>query len=715
MSAPLVDNTNINNGYPLYKAEDIAFCNTSEFTKAGKYFLKNGVYTKAPEGTKDFVDFWDREEYRREHGMTLPGKLMTNARGETVIQDVHITGEHYGFLNYGQILRTKDPEDVADVIKGGHLLKHARKTGEKDRSFPDFWDGHFHFFNAKAQARAMGLHLAASKGRRKGFSYIGGWSAANKYDRYKFRTTVIGAFDKKYLTKGDGTMTMAKNYLDFLNEHTDWYKNRLIDAVDHVKSGYKLRGVPGERGYRSQIIAVSFGPSNPDAAIGKDAEEIQFEEAGKFPNLLESLEVTIPTLEDGDLVTGLIVVYGTGGTKEANWEDFEKLFYNPSLYGFMAFDNIWDDNSRGLPCGFFFPHQQNLIPHIDDAGNSNTKSALASMDRKRAIKKNASQSPADYQLYIGQHPKNPREAFSRTSNKYLYSRELEEHWNNLTRDPQYKQIFRAGRLHYNAEGKIVLDEGQATKTPPIFDFPLKEKNVSKDGCFLEWSPPYRNDKGEIPAGLYTAWHDPYATDKDADKVSVHDSFGAVYIYENINNFTPGRGDRVVAEYYGRPPKVDDYNEQLFMILKYYNAKMMFENDRGDVIPYAKRNREQRHTNYLMPEPDVIVRKQLGKKLGREYGMSMDDKKKIKGAKWFKDWLYTQRSVDGENNALYNFHYIYSPALIKECMDWDLIGNFDRVSACIVGQYQIQQSLYEDQDTQENDEEDDYFTRKKYGK
>jgi len=505
---------------------------------------------------------------------------------------------------------------------------------------------------------------------------------------------------------------MSKNYLDFLNEHTDWNKHRLIDRTDHVKSGYRKKGISGEFGYKSQILGLSF-KDKPDAGIGKDAEEIYFEESGKFPNLLESIELTQPTLEDGDLITGMMIAFGTGGSKEANWEDFEKLFYDPTFYNFMGFDNIWDEGTQGTSCGFFFPHQQNLAPYMDEHGNSDIQKALQVMEIQRAEKKEAAKSPADYRIWVGQRPKMPSEAFSRTSNRYLYSAEVEAQYNLVTRNPEIKHLHRAGMLYRTTEG-IKLDEAVAVLTPPIMDFPNKKHGDGLDhtsGAYVEWFAPYRDENGRIPDGLYTAWHDPVAVDKDKDKISIVDSAGATYIYENINNFTPSKGDIIVAAYYGRPPIVDDYNEQLFTVLDYWNAKMLFENDRGDVIPYAKRFK---HLDRLMREPDIGHAKELSGKHGRTWGVSMNEPRKLHGVKYFKDWMMTKRGVDKNGNAILNLHYIYDAGLLGESLKWDINGNFDRLSACIVGQYQIKESLHKiGVIEQDEGEQDTFFTRKRY--
>ena len=179
-------------------------------------------------------------------------------------------------------------------------------------------------------------------------------------------------------------MTMAKNNVQFINKHTAWKKRRLINQIDHYKAGYVVD--QEEYGFKSQIIAVSF-KDNPDAAVGKDAFEVDLDEGQTFPNLQDVLDMTIPTLEDGDYKSGFLLLWGTGGSKGSNWEIFEYNFYNPRDNGFLAFDNIWDDGMSGSACGFFFSHAQNLIPYVDINGISDFSVAVKKINEQREEKK----------------------------------------------------------------------------------------------------------------------------------------------------------------------------------------------------------------------------------------------------------------------------------------------------------------------------------------
>jgi hypothetical protein len=671
----------------LYVAESMTFVNTREFTRTRQNYEKYGYYIDAPEGSKDWWDFWQEEQRRRKDGYSVGG--------------VHITGEHYGYLNYGRILMTSDVEDDAltGVVK---MTNQQMRSGRKTISFPDFWDGDYHWFKAKEEARRLGLHICCGKARRKGFSYKEAWDSADSVNMNPYMTVVIAAFDKKYLTKGDGTMRMAINYLDFLEDETAFARGYLTTQTDEYELGYVAQGSKIKKGYRSKLIAVSCGPDNPDAIIGKDAFKVKMEEAGKFPNLIDTLEVTLPTMEDGDIVTGQICVFGTGGTKDANWEAFEKVFFEPELFGFMSFDNVWDENMSGTSCGFFFPHYQNLKPYIDKDGNSDIETAKRESDKKREKKKQVAKSNADYMMYIGQRAYGPAEAFSRSSDNIFPGAEIAEQLRRVESDRFIKHLGRTGRIVSGEEGYKLVESDQYAPVP----YPRK-RDTDPTGCFIEWQPPYKKD-GKVPNNLYRIWHDPYAHDKDKDKISTTDSLGALYVYERINNMTPTRGDILVASYVGRPSTMDEYNEQLYRIAKYYNAEIMFENDRGDVKRFFQHKKAY---EMLADEPEITWKKQLSSKTGRNKGMHMTTQRIGTGAMYLRDWLLEKRGVDEQTGQdILNLHYIYDTALLNELLKWNLKGNFDRVSSLLVGMYDMKEVFFKEVEEVLDNDPTNFFNR-----
>lgn len=702
----------------LYTAEDIAFVNTSEFVKSGEYYKKNGIYTKAPIGSRDYNEFWDIEEDRRKNGMTLPGKLTTeigtDGKKRQVIQKIHITGEHYGFLNYARIYRTKDDDttELKKLIKDGNITKHSKKVGSKAFDFPSFFDGQYHYFKAKEVARQNGLHLVLNKARRKGYSYMEGWDAADTVNLNAGATVLLAAHDLKYLTKGNQIFGMAKSYLEFLETETDWGRGFLKADKEFIKLGYKDEGSAIERGYKSMLFAVSC-MNNPDAAVGKDAIKIKVEECGKFPNLLEFLAVTMSTMEAGDLQTGQMVMFGTGGTEEANWEDFEKIYYNPEDFGCMMFDNVWDDGMRGTAAGFFMPQHAYLEPYIDEHGNTLKEQALASIKENREKKKKTSKSAADYAMYIGQRAESPKEAFARTGDSIFPVEDISIQLQKVEHDKDYKYLAREGQLTRD-NGKVKFKsnaELEALGSPihhAIYSHQI-EKNNDAHGCYVEWISPHRErTTGLVPKGMYRIWHDPYAQDKTKDNITIKDSLGVAYVYERVNNLTQGNGDILVASLIGRPERMDEYNENLLKLAEYWNAEVMFESNRGDVKGYFAR---KRMLHLLADEPDLEWESAIKKTRTKGKGMVMNDARKGKGAIYLRDWLTQDRGTNEYGGSKRNLDYIYDAGLLKELLKWNLKGNFDRVSALIVGMYDMHECFNKEIIAAKPIDRNDFFNRK----
>jgi len=675
----------------LHKYEDISFVNTEYFIEVAKYFDKHGVYTHAPKGSNDYIEFWDEQERRCKEGYK--------------VGDITITGEHYGYLNFGRIRLIKNPTrlTVEQVAKGEKI------ADEKVPGFPKFYDGDYHYFKTIEKAKKLGKHVCIGKARRKGYSFKNAWIAANRANLYRDTTTVLGAYDSSYLYPGlTGTMTMVRNNLDFINKHTDWNKGRLKNGNDHIKIGYKKNGIDAEFGFLSEVICATFGLNNPGAARGKDGTLIMLEEAGKFPNLLESLASTKPTVEDGGFVTGQILIFGTGGGEDSNWDGFEEIFYNPDLYNMMPFENVWDDDSYGSSCGFFIPQEMCLTGFVDDNGNSLLDDARKFENQvKEHIKENA-KSDSTLVTYMMEYPSCPKEAFSRTSNNIFPTLLIEEQLKRVQNDPNIKFLGRNGVLFESGDKGLKLKlSNKDIDYKPILNFPLK-KGDNVEGCFVEWQPPYRDSSGKVPKGLYRVWNDPYAQDKDKDKITANDSLGATYVYERTNTFTPSRGDIIVGAYIGRPSTMDEYNEQLLRITRYYNAECMFENDRGDVKNYFKKRKEY---HLLADEPEITWKKELQSvKTGRNKGIMMNEKRKGTGAIYLRDWLITKRGVNQDEQEILNLHYIYDEALLKELLKWNKKGNFDRVSCLLVGMFDYREAEHIEVQETIQDNTNDFFNR-----
>jgi len=706
----------------MYSPNSLSFINTSELTKTARYFEQHGVYTKADPVYDKYAynRFWDEEEERRRHGMTIPGELYKDDDGVFHLRNIHVTGEHYGYLNYGRINRVPEELLIQDTDSSEEYfdeISQQTQAGAKEVTFPDFWDGDFYYFKAIELARKLGKHLVVGKARRKGYSYKNGWICANRADLYPDSVTGITAYDADSLYP-KGTFSMADDYLQWIYEHTDWSKRRLRDSKEgFIKFGYKYKSSSSvERGYKSSIIAVPFGPAQPGAMRGKDAALVIVEEAGKARNLADFLESTLPTLKAGRFITGLMIVFGTGGGDDAFWEHFEELFYDPASSDFLLFENLFDKDAEEEGCGFYMPDFANKEGFYDKDGNSMTREAatyeisIRKMLKKKGKIKKLRDRSMEYSF-------SPSEAFSRSSDNIFPSEIIEQCISNIKRNALKRNLGRSGLLAYNERGNVIfkdarfLEEAELLRFhPEINDLKLKP---SKDnhGSFVQFRAPYRDANGNVPDNLYRIWHDPFGIDKDNKDMTSKHSFGCTYVYERVNTFTKGRGGKLVGVYIGRPETTDAYNEILYKIAQYYNGKILYEKNTKGTYDFF-RQREALH--YLTEEPVSIFDKENEGSMKPNYGIQINDQRKRDGAVYLKDKLLEKVDTDEHGNDILFVHQIPDINLLKELQKWSLKGNFDRVSTLIVGMFDIREQYFvEVEDTMPTTDMESFFNREMF--
>ena len=643
---------------------------------AAKFFEEKGYYTEALPGTKDYYDYWDEEQKRCMYGYA--------------IDELHVTGFHYFYLNYCPIDRAVD-----------EILPDGTTQSRRERTFPRFYDGDWEYFQEIDKARALNRHMIVLKARRKGYSYKAGSMLARNYFFVRNSKNFVFAGQKEYLI-GDGLLSKAWEFLSFIDDHTAWAQPRLRDREMSKMSGYKkkVNGIEIEMGMKSQIMGVSLKDA-PDKVRGKAGELIFFEEAGSCPGLLKAWEVTMPTMRQGAKTLGMMIAFGTGGTEGADFEAMEEIFYNPAAYDCMDYENEWDEGALGTRCGYFIPIQKNLDGFIDVDGNSEEVDAVEYEKGMREKKKGAADAKSLDQ-YIAEHPFSPQEATLQITANLFDIATLQEHYNTI-KAGNLQTKGTQGRLYYKGEN---VEFKPDYNLRPVIKFPHR-KDDDNNGCVVIYQNPYKNKQGVTPHNLYVVCHDPYGQNQSADSSSL----GAAYVLKRPNNVSQP-DDMIVASYVGRPKTQDEYNRNLFMLADYYNAKIGFENDRGEVIAYAKRFRK---LHKLQPEFEMLDKRELqSRRVRRTYGMHMTEARKHQGEIYIRDWLNSLRGVDEDGKKLLNLQKIYDPALIQELIKFNHKGNFDRVMALMIGMYHTRE-LYnaEVSDIYNDRSQDEFFNREHF--
>ena len=407
-------------------------------------------------------------------------------------------------------------------------------------------------------------------------------------------------------------------------------------------------------------------------------------------------------MRQGSKTLGMMVAFGTGGTEGADFAAMEEIFYNPEAYDCMSYENVWDEGAMGSTCGYFIPIQTNLDGFIDDNGNS-IKNKATDYELKMREKKKGAADAKSLDQYIAEHPFSPQEATLQVTSNLFDIASLQEQY-NIIKSRGLQSIGTVGKLFHDVKGKVKFtidgDLRQITKFP-------HRKDDDKTGAVVIYEAPYRNEKQQVPHNLYVICHDPYGQNQSADSTSL----GSAYVLKRPNNLSQP-DDIIVASYVGRPKTQDEYNRNLFLLADYYGCKIGFENDRGEVIPYAKRYRK---LHKLQEEFEMLDKKELrSKTVKRQYGMHMTQARKRQGEIYIRDWLNTTRSTNENGNKLLNLHKIYDPALLTELIKFNHHGNFDRVMSLMIGMYHTRE-LYnaEVKDILEDNSSNSWFDQNYY--
>lgn len=671
---------------------NFVFVGTEIFSRVADFYEKHGCYCLEPDDSPNAIKFWQREMDRRVKGVQAYCKLYikdipaylaakSDAERKALLHKVRITGDHYNYLNYGRIERAPNEKERKQLDKEGRFKVNTVE------GFPRFWDGDYWNFKIDELIANNSCNLCKAKARRKGFSYKRGSQAANTINANKNVTVTLAADQMDYLTEKGATSYMVKVNLDWYEDKTYWRRGYLSENFDKgIELGYK-KSKEGQKafGFRSKLLSVAIG-KNESAAVGKKAIETDFEEAGKCPNLQKALDVMMSNSESGAMRIGTIRVYGTGGTKGANWEAFSNCFYNPGKNDMLPMENIWDANSRHAVCGFFFPQIWDYEPFIEDGNSLLFASWKDDYDKKRGAEKE--KDAGEYNIYVGQRANSPNEAFTNTQENIFHSPELTNHINAIKYDKSN---------HFYEDGWYILDDGRVrfvTKQECIeraifgsdrfheyiTDVPHNSK-TDVHGCIREFYSPIPND-----GSLYFISYDPYRVDKNKEEVSTKNSLASFQVWMRTNSKTPYMGKRLVASYCGRLDTMEAVDKLVLYACLRWNCKVLYEAGTGELVTNFKK---WGYRDKLLKDPSSYINRSVDGPRITGYGIVIGDGDiKLEGMRMVRDFLYEIVGKTSDDTPIYRFNQIYDISFLLE-LDRFIFGrNADRLSSAIVAMFEF---------------------------
>jgi hypothetical protein len=676
------------------------------FRPAALYFQEHKTYTHhypSRHPNSEYQKFWKEERRRCIQGYTR------ESDGEW------IPGTYYFYLNYSPIMTVvklnQDDEDETDEFEIDFNFEDAEEA-ERVENFADVWDMDYLYFHYVEQAKRKGKYGTVLKTRGRGYSFKGGAVGAWVYHFFPKAKSYGIASESEYLVK-DGLMNKTWDTIDWVDKHTPWKKRRVKDTETHKISGYKDLDSGTDKGFLSQVIAVTL-KNAPEKARGKRGKAVLWEEAGKFPGLIKSWGIARPSMEQGRAVFGFMVAFGTGGTEGADFQGMEDLFYKCKAYRVNYMNNVFDKVKGKGTCAFYVGEYTNREGCYDNNGNSNVTKALIEIFYQRLEVIESSTDPSVITQEKADRSITPQEAVMRTEGTLFPVSDLKDYLSEIEpRRESFVSTHSTGRIGLKGDGSVELVPDSSIH--PLRDFPISAKDDKRGGVEI-FFPPVKDREGRIPTYRYIAGIDPVD-----DDYSSTDSLPSIFIFDTIT-------DNIVAEFTGRPDTANEFYEVALRLLKMYNATANYENDKKGLFTYFY---NQNALHYLSDTPSHLREMDLVKDTNA-YGnkaKGTNSSKRINqyGRRLQRDWMVSRfqamrvdENGDQEIIETAKFRSIRSIAYIKELIAWNEDGNFDRVSAmgmCMILREEVRK--YSDRLKQGEDDSDDlandeFFIANYYG-
>lgn len=640
------------------------------FRPSAIHYEKYGTFTNLRPNANPNSEYgkWVREERRR-----IWDGYVRESDGEWV------TGYMYWFLNYSPMMLSKIRE-----YKDKNGKKRKSKRADRIEALPECWEGIYWRFHCLDQASNGGLynnfeggqHMAELASRGKGKSYSLAsilnhiFVVGENEEAHEKVKGIVTAYQKEYLTK-DGVLNKFVDMANFCATNTQFPRKRLKNSLQEMTwiMGYKDVDLDIERGTQNTVLGVS-SKDDESKLRGKRAAKILIEEFGTFPRLVDLYNVLLPSVQEGDIVFGQIYMLGTAGDNESDFAGAQEIMYNPKGYNMYALPNVFDKYNQGKPYFvFFFPGYVNRKGCYNENGVSDVIKALIEILMNRYRVKYNSTDPNTIIKTIAEVPITPAEAIVKTGVNMFPVADLTERVGQLDANPtEYDDVY-VGDLVFNKDGQI---EYKPTSAIPIRDFPHKDNKI-EGAIEIYQMPEIDKNTGKPYNDRYILGADPYDDDESNTM-----SLGSIFV---LDLWT----DRIVAEYTGRPSFADDYYEICRKLCLFYNGRLNYEyNKKGLFSHFSTRNSLYLLTDVL----DFLKERQMmkdgygNKSKGTNASPAINAYARSRLRSWLLAPVPIIQTIDGEEKEVMvpRLFTVRNRALLKELINYNSEGNFDRISA-----------------------------------
>ena len=631
-----------------------------KFNTEAKSFTDQGFYCNKPFRSKDFTTYWEDQKNKCRTGVIYKDNK----------KSFFLTRDYYMWLNFLPIF---DKE-------------------EKKYGFAKVRDAQYHMALYELLAELNNQHSAILKKRQIASSYFHMGKIINTYWFEEGSICKIGASLKDFIND-KGSWKFLDEYKTFLNEHTAWYRPSNPEKVllwqqqIEVKIGNRKTA----RGLKSKIQGGSF-EKNATTGVGGPCTYFFHEEAGIAPKMSDTYEYLRPAMSSGMMTTGMFIAAGSvGDLQQCN--PLKEMILNPRANDIYSVEtNLMDaDGTIGM-AGLFIPEQHSMPPFIDDFGNSLVEKAIEAIIEERSRWKNELNGE-QFQLRISQKPMNIAEAFAYRKASIFPQAILSRQQKRIEEKEYPYELIELDRDEKGISAK-------RTNKLPISKFPVDKKQIDKTGTIVVWERPIKSPQ----FGAYYASIDPVSE----GKTTTSDSLCSIFVYKNATEVTRTteagdveqflEKDKIVAAWCGRFDDINKTHERLELIIEWYNAWTIVENNISLFIQHMIARKKQR---YLVPKQQILFLKDLGsnKTVYQEYGWkntgTLFKSHLISYAiEFLREVIDEETDINGVvTNQTFGVERVPDPMLVKEMLAYYPGLNVDRLVAfgALVAFVKIQQS------------------------
>ena len=463
--------------------------------------------------------------------------------------------------------------------------------------------------------------------------------------------------------------------LNFLPEAWRW--QRIEDNwKNQVSLGIKTKG--GERIPFSQILIRNLDEGNNEEAIaGTKPRKLIIDEIGKG-NFLRGFQAAVPGFTTPYGWGCSPILTGTGGDMK-KFMDAKSLMFDVDNFNFLTYNNEKDEKRvHGLFISYKYRMEAKEPSTLGDYLNNPALKEIPMLVSNEEKALNITNNNLERLKKAG-------DRIAYLKEKMYYPIEvddifLNEDTNIFDIEAAKRQKFRLMQQEKTGIPVILFNDGdkiahEFTDKQPITNFPLKNSDL-KDAPVVIYEFPVENP----PYGLYVAGVDPYRQGKSA----YSSSLGAVYVYKRMHDITGEKyQDMFVASYVARPDKKETWEEQARLLIKYYNARTLCENDDISFIEYMKSKGD---AHYLEKQPQWLMEVVPNTTVKREYGVHRSSDKIIDYLhnclkKYLEEVIYKETDESGNvTREVTGVSKMFDPVLLEEIIQYNDQGNFDRIVA-----------------------------------